>query len=140
MQIGVTVTNTAVGVTNGLFTTTLDFGSGVFRGAPYWLQIDVRTNGGSAFSPLSPRQALTPVPYSITAENVTGAIPLAQLPPGLVTNNETGVTLSNVTVEGDLNLPSPAAIYSGGSSVFYEDGNLNFFAGLDAGKSCPLAA
>src|ERR1039457_329006 len=49
-------TNSAVTVSNGLFTITLDFG-GLFNGTPYCLQIGVRTNGGGAsFTPLSPRQ------------------------------------------------------------------------------------
>ena len=34
-------------VANGLFTTTLDFGPGVFTGSNYWLDIAVRTNGAS---------------------------------------------------------------------------------------------
>src|SRR3974377_487721 len=60
-------TNTAVPVSNGLFTVTMDFGS-CFDGTSYWLQIGVRTNGaGAAFSPLSPRQQLTPTPYAIFA-------------------------------------------------------------------------
>src|SRR5258708_24893265 len=54
-------------VTNGLFGATLDFGAGVFNGTPYWLQIEVRTNGGGTFVPLNPRQALTPSPYAIFA-------------------------------------------------------------------------
>ena len=137
VQVGSTITNLSVGVTNGLFTVIQNFGA-VFNGTAYWLEIGVRTNSSAAgpttFTTLSPLQELTPTPYSITAENVTGAIRLAQLPPMVVTNDETGVTLSNVTVQGDLNLPSPAAIYSGGSSVFYGDTNFNFFAGLDAGN------
>jgi hypothetical protein len=38
------MTNSPVGVTNGLFTATLDFGAGVFTGADRWLEIGVRTN------------------------------------------------------------------------------------------------
>jgi len=57
----------SVGVTNGLFNTTLDFGPGVFGGDARWLDIAVRTNGGSAFTPLAPRQALTAAPCSITS-------------------------------------------------------------------------
>src|ERR1035438_1990629 len=41
------LTNSTTGVTNGLFTTTLDFGSGVFNGASWFLQISVRTNGAA---------------------------------------------------------------------------------------------
>jgi hypothetical protein len=66
-------TNTAVPVSNGLFTVTMDFGS-VFDGTSYWLQIGVRTNGaGTAFTPLSPRQQLTPTPYAIFAETANAA-------------------------------------------------------------------
>ena len=49
------ITNTAVPVTNGIFTTTLDFGN-VFGGASYWLEIGVRSNGSVAdFTTLTPR-------------------------------------------------------------------------------------
>ena len=65
------VTNSAVSVTNGLFTTTVDFGN-VFTGGSNWLQIAVSTNGANAFSPLSPRQQLTPVPYAEFASSVSG--------------------------------------------------------------------
>ncbi|HUA66627.1 MAG TPA: hypothetical protein VME24_12315, partial [Alphaproteobacteria bacterium] len=67
------VTNTAVPVANGLFTTTVNFGN-VFTGGSNWLQIAVSTNGANAFSNVTPRQFLSPVPYAITAENVSGAL------------------------------------------------------------------
>ena len=66
------VTNTAVGVTNGLFTVLVDFGPGVFTGAINWLEIAVATNGVTTFTALVPRQQLTPVPYAIDAENASG--------------------------------------------------------------------
>ena len=106
-QVGGTLTTLDVGVTNGLFIVAPDFGA-VFTAADFWLQIDVRTNGAASYTSLSPRQQLTPAPFSILAENVSGAIALAQLPSGLVTNNESGVTLDNVTVGGNLTLPLPA--------------------------------
>src|SRR5450756_2133027 len=49
------VTNAAVTVSNGLFTTTIDFG-GEFDGNPRWLQNGVRTNGAATFATLTPRQ------------------------------------------------------------------------------------
>jgi trimeric autotransporter adhesin len=64
-------TNNAVLVTNGLFTVVIDFGSDAFTGATNWLQIGVETNGAATFTPLTPRQQLTPVPYAIYAENAT---------------------------------------------------------------------
>jgi len=99
------VTNLAVAVSNGLFTTTLDFGTGVFTGMNCWLDLAVRTNGAVAFTELTPRQALTPTPYaifanaasnllgSVAAVQLTGTLPAMQLPGTVVTNLETGVTL-----------------------------------------------
>src|ERR1019366_1314257 len=57
-------TNSPVGVTNGLFTVTLDFGAGVFNGGPRSLEIGVRSYGNTnAYAVLAPRQTLTSVPY-----------------------------------------------------------------------------
>ncbi len=100
------VTNTAVNVDNGIFTTIIDFGPGVFTGDDRWLEIAVRTNGPGAFTTLTPRQAVTPVPsalFSVNAANysgpvsasqLSGAIPSSLLPAGLLTNNAAGVSLS----------------------------------------------
>src|SRR2546426_1505832 len=55
----VTVTNSNVEVSNGLFTTAVDFGSGIYNGNAYWIQLGVRSNGtAAAFTALSPRQPL----------------------------------------------------------------------------------
>jgi hypothetical protein len=78
-QVGSTITQTAVGVTNGLFTTSLDFG-GVFTGNATWLAISVRSNGVGSYAALTPRQDLTPTPYAIyagTAGNLVGTLPSA---------------------------------------------------------------
>jgi len=78
----VPVTNSAVVVASGLFTTTLDFGPGIFRGPNYWLQIAVRTNGAVTFTNLTPRQPLLPVPYAIfanSASNLLGSLQTTQL-------------------------------------------------------------
>jgi hypothetical protein len=75
------ITN-AVTVTNGLFVTTIDFGTGIFEGAAFWLEVDVRTNGATGYTALYPLQALTPAPYAImanSASNVLGNIPAAQI-------------------------------------------------------------
>jgi trimeric autotransporter adhesin len=65
------VTNSTVDVTNGLFTTTMDFGN-VFTGGSNWLEIAVSTNGANSFTTLTPRQQLTPVPYAEFAFSVSG--------------------------------------------------------------------
>jgi len=74
-----------VGVTNGLFSTTLDFGVGVFSGVPVWLEVAVRTHGTGELTVLSPLQPIQPVPYAIFAGNagtayaVSGPVPAAQI-------------------------------------------------------------
>ncbi len=78
-------TNLDVIVANGLFSTTIDFGP-VFTGTNFWLGIGVRTNNGAAntnaFTVLTPRQPVLPVPYAMfatSASNLLGAIPAGQL-------------------------------------------------------------
>ncbi len=117
-QVGNTLTNPAVAVTNGLFMVTLDFGNGIFNGQPLWLQIGATTNGGSTFTLLSPLQPLTPAPTAIysssaatavsasfastagTSSNLVGVLPAAQLPAAVVMNGASGITLSG-TFSGD---------------------------------------
>jgi hypothetical protein len=126
------VTNSATAVSNGLFTVTIDFGTGAFTGNNFWLDVSVSPAGSNDFTDLSPRQPILPTPYammaitasnllgrlpgsqltgpinasqlngpvpsasltSIPAGNLTGTVPLAQLPIAVLTNKETGVTLS----------------------------------------------
>ena len=74
-QILMTITKTSVLVTDGIFAVKLDFGN-QFSGANRFLEIRVRQTGGGAFTPLSPRQAVTSAPYSVkslTAENANTA-------------------------------------------------------------------
>jgi endosialidase-like protein len=63
--VGGPITNIAVSVAGGLFTTTLDFGGNVFNGGERWLELAARTNGIGAFALLSPRQRLTASPYAL---------------------------------------------------------------------------
>jgi len=91
------VTNAAVTVSNGFFTTLVDFGPGAFVGGSNWLHLAVQTNGGNNFISLSPRQLLTPTPYALfaaSASYLSGTLPAGQLPAGVVINNGTGVELT----------------------------------------------
>jgi hypothetical protein len=108
-QQGPIRTNTALQVNNGLFTTTLDFGGGVFTGPDRWLEISVRASSQMPFTALAPRQQLTAAAYAISAGNLSGSlpasqlagtIPAAQLPQNVVVNNASGISLSG-TFSGD---------------------------------------
>ena len=81
-----------VGVTNGLFTVMLDYGS-AFDGSQRYLRIGVRPHGNTNYYTfLTPPQTFTAAPYAIYAENVG---PNASVPPGSImaymgTNAPTG--------------------------------------------------
>ncbi len=80
--VGSAYLTNGIAVANGLFATTLDFGPGAFTGSNYWLEVDVRTNGATSYTALTPLQALTPTPYAImanSASNLLGTLPAAQL-------------------------------------------------------------
>ena len=82
-------TLTNVSVANGQFVVPLDFGAAEFMGNARWLEIAVRTNGSGDFTLLSPRQALSPVPYSLFASNASVAVKAATahaVTPGAVTS------------------------------------------------------
>ena len=103
-------TNSATGVSNGLFTVTLDFGS-VFDGNPRWLEIGVRTNGSVLdYSTLTARQALTASPYAITAGNVTGPINGSSIVSGTITSTQ----LAPGTAAANLGSSGQSGVASGG--------------------------
>jgi len=114
------LTNPAVAVKNGLFTTTLDFG-GVFDGTIYWLEIGARTNGSATdFTVLTPRQQLTPSPYASFAGSASLANSTA---PGAVTTSslaDNAVTTPHIadgTVVRSLNGLSDWVSLSAGANV-----------------------
>ncbi len=94
------VTNVAVGVTNGLFTTLVQF-TNAFDGTAYWLGLGVRGNSlATDFTVLSPRQPMTAAPnasYALAAGRANTANQL--LFPGNNGNTAVGiVALSSNTV------------------------------------------
>ncbi|MBL9139193.1 MAG: hypothetical protein JNK85_25215 [Verrucomicrobiales bacterium] len=105
---GAEVSVSDVAAENGVFTALLDFGVSVFDGTPRFLEISVRRAGSTnSFATLSPRQAITPVPYAIrtlSATPVPGgvqsdgsgnvAVGTAVFPPGIRLNVEGATRVS----------------------------------------------
>ncbi len=118
-QIGVGKTNLALPVSDGLFTTTLDFTGAPWNGQALWLQVLVRTNGSGAFSVLTPRQAFTSTPYAIQSLNATTAASASSV----AATNLSGIipvpTLPNIPLSGDVTGTQSATIVStvGGQSA-----------------------
>ena len=154
-QVSNSYTSTYVGVTNGLFTTMMDFGGAPWTGQSLWLQIQVRTNGNGTFSPLTPRQTLTPTPYAIyatSASNVLGTVAAAQISGtvpaadlnGVSGTGLTGVALlaggnnftGNQTVNGTVQVNGSEQITGASGVGFHADENIGpntYFVGEEHG-------
>jgi hypothetical protein len=152
-QVGGMLTNLNTGVSNGLFAVTLDFGPGVFTGANVWLQIGVRTNSGTEFTLLAPRQPVLPAPYAVMANvasnllgtlpatQLSGTVPVAQLPAAVLTNGAAGVTLAG-TFAGDgtdLTGTQAGSLNAGGSNIVNAIVLANNLYGKEAYMSWALA-
>jgi hypothetical protein len=115
------LTNAPTAVSNGLFTVMLDFGTAAFTGPARWLEIGVRSNGSAvAYLTLNPRQALTAVPYAVTAGNLTGFVPASALSgayPGALTLNNPGNQFSGAFTGNGGGLTNISAVTLGGLSA-----------------------
>ncbi len=100
-QIGNTLTNRPVTVTDGVFNVSLDFGAGPFDGNPLWLELGVRANGSvDDYATLSPRQPITATPYALRAESLNGTVSAGQVT-GSISNQQ---------------LPADVALRTGGNN------------------------
>ena len=81
-QVGPVLYGDDVQVIDGFFTVYLDFGAGVFDGASLWLEVRVRDGASTGdYTPLAPRHALLPSPYSLYSGSVEWD-DIEGLPPG----------------------------------------------------------
>jgi hypothetical protein len=81
-QVGPSRVREDVTVVDGLFTLSLDFGASAFAGNARWLEVSVRPGASTGpFTPLPPRQPLTPAPNAIFASTAPWTGVLAK-PPG----------------------------------------------------------
>lgn len=118
-----------INLDEGLFTTTLDFGDAPFTGDAVFLEINVKEDSAGSFNALSPRQPLTPTPYSIQSEFVgmngvdsvsivNNSITAADIAPNSVGNSEIINTQVQQRVIGTC--PAGQAV-----SMINQDGSVN---------------
>ena len=109
-QIGSTLTRSTVNVTNGIFSTKLDFG-GQFPGANRYLEIHVRVSGQPSFTTLTPRQLVNSSPYSIKSINADNATNATN-----ATTAQTAVSATNATNATSATTAQTATNFSGALS------------------------
>ena len=144
-QIGSTITNSAVTVTSGVFTVSLDYGAAAFPGADRFIEIGVRLAGNTdPYAVLSPRQQLSSTPYAIraavattadTATSATTANNAAQL--GGVTASQYVQTGDSRLSDGRLPLPGSSNYIQNGAGV---QANANFNISGDGTAGGTLSA
>jgi len=124
-SVGGPITRTDVPLTDGLFTTSLDFGAGVFAGNRRWLEIRLSPNFPTvAYTILLPRQQLTPTPYAFfapIAALANNASALGGVPPSGYAL--TGHTHAAGTITG---IPAPAVVFGVGSGSGLTGDAVNF--------------
>lgn len=93
-QIGGTISDVNVTVTNGVFSTKLDFGANALAGANRWLEIAVRHSSSEFYTTLAPREQIASSPYAVrtlSAASADNALNLGGIPANqYVTTNSVG--------------------------------------------------
>ena len=128
----VPVTNSAVLVSNGLFTTVVDFKGRPDYHQDAWIELTVRTNGGGAFATLSPRQPITTTPFAWFADGASNALVAASVGMGAVD----GAGLQAGAVTGDKMatntvMASNVNVASFNTTFWKTDGNAGTFPFLN---------
>ena len=134
------LTHSNVAVSDGLFTTVLDFGTNIFAGPSPALEIAIRRSGSNAdFVPLSPRQLITSAPFairSLQADSLSGPLPASLLPTNAARLDADQIFTGSVKFGGPVSIGSNSA---GGLDV--KGGvRATAFAGNGAGLSNIVAA
>lgn len=105
-QVGPELTNNGVGIEDGLFTVSLDFGASVWS-APRFLEIDVKGPGDADFVTLAPRQAVSASPYSIGTRGISVST-------GLLGQSYIGINTAEPEFPLDVHFLSPSDAYGAG--------------------------
>ncbi len=138
-QLGSDQLVSGVNVTNGLFTTLLDFGESVFNGEASWVELAVKGFGEPNWTTLAPRQELTPAPYAIYAKKagqVAGGIGIKgsgtanYIPKFIDTNTIGDSTINEFSTDGTLADNSDSAVPTEKAVKSYVD---NKFSAPSAG-------
>jgi hypothetical protein len=109
-QIGSTLAQLSVPVTNGAFTAQLDFGAAAFPGDDRFLEIGVRPGGSAAaYTVLSPRTQITSTPYAVRAASAASVDGLS------------GGMLSANSVDIGTDTPHSLPLHVNGTSWFQGD-------------------
>lgn len=124
--VPMTVTRTGVQVSNGVFTTQLDFGGSSFPGADRYLEISVRVASSGSFTTLLPRQQITGTPYAIRSTSAATADTATNATNATTATNATqlgGVAAGQYVLTGDPRLSDARPPTAGSTNYIQNTGN-----------------
>jgi hypothetical protein len=145
VQKGLAIEVNEVDVIDGYFTAEIDFGSDVFDGTDCWLEIGVRVgelNDPNVYTILSPRQQVTPTPYSlyaVTAASLKEGVSWSEVtnrPAGLDDGDDVGLTSESDPQVGS-NSTNYIPKWNGSalvSGTMYDNGNVGIGTASPADK------
>ncbi len=119
-QIGSTITDVPVTVTQGVFSVKLDFGSNALSGANRWLEIAVRHNSGESYTTLSPREQIASSPYSVrtlSAAQADTALDSQKLGGVAASEYVTNATLDTTAIRNQTAQQAPANFNISGNGI-----------------------
>ncbi len=137
-QIGATIANSSVSVSQGVFSVNLDFGANAFDGADRFLEISVKQNAGDAFTVLTPRQKILSAPYAVkskssdTATTANNANQLDGLPSNSFVQLDVNGDVSIGTTSTGSKLTVAGVIESTTGGIKFPDSTVQTTAGLTA--------
>jgi hypothetical protein len=142
-QQGATLQRLNVEVANGIFTVPLDFGACVscFDGTARYLEIGVRAAGGTGFTTLAPRQAITATPYALKSLNAGTADGLSVACLSCITSSQIA-SLSGSKVVGPIpvgSVPSGSSHYVRNTSTQQAPADFNISGNGTAGGTLSAA-
>ena len=127
-QIGATISDVNLTVSQGIFSTKLDFGANALSGANRWLEIAVRHSSSEFYTTLSPREQIAASPYAVrtlSAQQADNALNLGGVPASDY------VTTSSV---GSSFIRNSSALQFGGFNI---SGNGFFGSSVGIGTTSP---
>jgi trimeric autotransporter adhesin len=95
-QVGGTLVDVPVTVSNGIFSVDLDFGAASFTGGDRFLEVSVRKTAGDPYIALTPRQKVGSAPYATRAAVATTADNFSGNLAGEVSGSQAGTVVNSV--------------------------------------------
>jgi len=116
-QVGATLNDVPVTVSNGVFSVSLDFGVMAFSGGDRFLEVSVRKTANDPYTPLTPRQKINSAPYANKANSANTADNFSGNLSGDVSGTQNATVVNSVGGQTSANIANSVQATSNATSV-----------------------